>query len=59
MRDFYDDGFGDGYGRKSYGDREYPSTYGDKYSYRRGLEDGAYRRDISRELDREIYGDDY
>lgn len=59
MRDFYNDGFNDGYSGKTYGDREYPRSDGDSYSYRNGLEDGMRRRDVSRELDREMYGDDY
>ena len=40
MRDFYDDGFKDGYGEKIYGDREYPISDGDRYSYEQGLEKG-------------------
>lgn len=40
MRDFYDDGFKDGYGEKIYGDREYPMSDGDRYSYEQGLEKG-------------------
>ena len=55
MRDFYDDGFKDGYGQKHYEDREYPQTDGDKYSYENGLEDGQRRRRISDELEREGY----
>jgi len=53
MRDFYDDGFNDGYGRRSYGDREYPQTDSDKNSYERGLEYGKLRKRISDELDEE------
>ena len=56
MRDFYDDGFNDGYGRNgSRGDRECPQTDGDKYSYQQGIEHGRRRREISDELDREMY----
>ena len=54
IRDFYDDGYNDGYGRKTFGDREYPQTDGDKYSYERGLEYGRLRKKISDELDQEI-----
>ncbi len=54
MRDFYNDGFETGYGKRPPdGPREYPQTDGDDYSYRRGIEDGQRRRDISDELDRE------
>ena len=53
MRDYYKDGFDDGYGSYRDNDGDYPSTDGDSYSYRRGLEDGRRRRDISDELDRE------
>lgn len=53
MEDFYQNGFDAGYGRKHYGDREYPQTDGDKYSYEHGLDDGRRRRRIADELDRE------
>ena len=53
MRDYYQDGFDDGYGRSSYGDREYPRTNCDKHSYQQGLEHGRRRQRISDELDRE------
>jgi hypothetical protein len=53
--DFYQDGFDDGYGRGKYGEREYPETDGDRYSYERGVEDGRRRKSISEELDREGY----
>ena len=53
MRDFYDDGFNDGYGRRSYGDREYPQTDLDEASYKCGLEYGKLRKHISDELDEE------
>ena len=55
MRNYYNDGFDDSYGREHYGDRECPQTDGDKYSYRRGFEDGERRRRISDELEREGY----
>jgi len=58
MGDYYNDGYDDGYGKqRSYGDRDYPQSDGDKYSYQRGLEDGIRRRRISDELDREEFGD--
>ena len=53
MRDYYQDGFDDGYGRKGYGEREYPQFDGDKYDYEKGLEDGQRRKKISEELDSE------
>jgi len=53
MRDFYNDGFNDGYGRRSYGDREYPQTESDKASYEQGVEYGKLRKRISYELDEE------
>ena len=56
IEDFYGDGFNTGYG---YGYRNdghsMPQTDGDQYSYRRGQEDGARRRRISDELEREGY----
>ena len=55
MRDFYNDGFDDGYGRKTYGDREYPQAESDKASYERGLEYGHLRKRISDELERDGY----
>jgi len=55
MRDFYNDGFDDGYGKKHYGEREYPQTDSDKNSYERGLEEGQRRKHISEELDQEGY----
>jgi len=59
MRDYYRDGFDNGYGRpiNNY-ERDYPKNDGDHYSYQRGLEDGIRRRRISDELDREQFGDD-
>ena len=58
MSDFYQDGFDDGYGRKNYGERENPQDDCDKYSYRRGYEDGQRKKEVSDELDREL-GWDY
>ncbi len=57
MRDFYNDGFKDGYGSENR-NVEIPESDGDSYSYRRGYEDGQRRREISRELDREYFGDE-
>lgn len=54
MRDFYNDGFNDGYGNRTYSPREYPQTDQDDYSYCTGIEDGQRRRRISDELDREL-----
>jgi hypothetical protein len=60
MEDYYNDGFNTGYGRGYLNDHhDAPTSDGDRYSYNRGLEYGMRRRDISRELDREEYGDDY
>lgn len=55
MRDYYQDGFDDGYGNDIYGEREQPQNDGDDYSYRQGLEDGQRRRDISNELSEDGY----
>ena len=57
MRNYYQDGFDNGYGRDHNGPREYPQNDGDDYSYRRGQEDGRRRRDIANELDREYWGE--
>jgi len=53
MRDYYQDGFDNGYGRdnRNY-DNDYPKTDGDRYSYERGIEDGERRRKIREELDK-------
>lgn len=51
MRDYYQDGFDDGYGRSRYDDGDYPANDGDRYSYRTGMEDGQRRWDIARELE--------
>ena len=62
MRDYYQDGWDDGYGRDRIDDGDYPVTESDKYSYRTGLEDGRRRRRIADEIDREfreLYGEDY
>ena len=53
MRDFYDDGFNDGYGKSWYGDREYPQSESDRASYKRGFEYGQLRRKIGNELEEE------
>ena len=56
MENYYQDGFNAGYGRSHLNDHhENPQTDGDRYSYRRGHEDGQRRRDISNELEREGY----
>lgn len=51
MRDYYQDGFNDGYGNKTYGDREFPVTDGDRYSYEQGLEVGRRWRSYRDEDD--------
>ncbi len=53
MRDYYQDGFDDGYGRYRIDDGDYPQSDSDWYSYRDGLEEGRRRRRIADELDRE------
>jgi hypothetical protein len=53
MRDYYQDGFDLGYGKNHSGSRSYPTTDGDDYSYRQGVEDGRDRRNIANEIDRE------
>jgi hypothetical protein len=53
MRDYFQDGFDDGYGRYRIDDGDYPQSDSDKYSYRDGLEEGRIRRRIADELDRE------
>jgi len=58
MRDYYQDGFDIGYGRGSSGNRDYPSTDGDDFSYRQGIEDGQRHRDIANDIDREYDGFD-
>lgn len=58
FRDYYQDGFNDGYGRDYYNpDNDQPESACDQYSYRRGHEDGKRRREIANELDREYFGD--
>ena len=60
MRDYYNDGFQQGYGRPNDNyDNDYPRSDGDRYSYRCGVEDGERRRRVSDELDRELYGSQY
>jgi hypothetical protein len=58
MEDYYSDGFNAGYGQswRNQG-HEAPQSDGDRYSYRTGQEEGERRREISRELDRELYGE--
>ena len=55
MRDYYDDGWNDGYGRWRCDDGDYPTTDDERYSYRRGLKDGQKRRRIAEEIDRKPY----
>ena len=55
MRDYYRDGFDDGYGKSRHDDGDTPSTDGDRYDYRQGLEDGARRREIANELERDYF----
>lgn len=44
-RDYYNDGFRDGHGDDwRNGSEEGPESYGDKYDYERGKEDGERRR---------------
>lgn len=52
MRDYYNDGFNEGYGREHTSPREYPQTDGDEYSYRRGREDGERRKEAGRDIER-------
>ena len=56
MRDYYQDGFDLGYGRSPSGNRDYPKTDGDDWSYRQGVEDEQNRRNIANEIDREYEG---
>ena len=55
MRDYYSDGYDDGYGRSRIDVGDYPKTESDSYSYRCGIEEGRRRRKISDELDAEGY----
>lgn len=58
MRDYYRDGYDDGYGTyRDNHDNDYPSSDGERYDYERGREDGQRRRDISRDIERDWYGD--
>ena len=60
MEDYYNDGYNSGYNREHLNDyHELPQTDGDRYSYRRGYEEGERHKQISDDLDREMYGDDY
>jgi hypothetical protein len=54
MEDYYRDGFNNGYGESWRNNgHDGPQTEIDKYSYRRGIEDGERRRRIADELDNE------
>ena len=58
MSDFYLDGLNQGMGRDYLnGGHDSPKHDYDRYSYERGREDGERRREVSRELDREYFGD--
>lgn len=58
MEDYRKDGFNAGRGQGWRNDyHEPPQTDADRYSYRVGYEDGQRRERVSRELDREMYGD--
>ncbi|OQB40147.1 MAG: hypothetical protein BWY04_01438 [candidate division CPR1 bacterium ADurb.Bin160] len=54
MRDYYQDGFDDGYGRYRIDDGDYPQSDSDWYSYRDGLEEGRRRRRIADEISKEL-----
>jgi hypothetical protein len=56
MDDYRKRGFDDGRGRGTRDPYERPVSDGDSASYRYGREDGERRREISRELDREYFG---
>ena len=59
MSDFYMDGFNQGMGRGYLNDgHDSPKHDYDRYSYERGRDDGERRREVSREIDREYFGDD-
>lgn len=49
---------GRGFGWKNSEREKFPQSDYDRASYERGREYGEYRRQISDELDREMYGDD-
>lgn len=51
----YNEGRGWGYRNSPFDE---PRTESEKYDYERGKEYGEYRKRISDELDREMYGDD-
>ena len=58
MSDFYMDGFNQGMGRGYLNNgHDLPNNDCDRYSYDRGREDGERRRELSREIDREYFGD--
>lgn len=57
MEDFQKDGYNDGYGRTWLNNgHEKPQSDGDRYSYRIGREEGQRHRDIAKEIDEELYG---
>lgn len=57
MEDFKRSGYNDGRGHdwKNRG-CESPKTDSDRYSYRKGYEEGENHRKISEEIDKEMYG---
>lgn len=59
MRDYYQDGFDAAYGRPFENFGDFPLNDGDRWSFRRGIEDGQRRRRMADELDREQFGNDY
>lgn len=58
MRDYYDDGWNDGYGRWRRDDGDCPTTDDERYSYRRGFEEGQRRRRVADEIDGGLYGEE-
>jgi hypothetical protein len=55
MKDYYRDGVNVGRGESWRNNgHDYPQSEIDRYSYRRGIEEGEYRRRISDEVDREM-----
>ena len=58
MEDYYGDGFNAGYGHSERNSHhEFPQTDGDQYNYRQGMEEGRRKRQVSDEIDRELYGE--
>ncbi len=51
--DYYGIGFDIGYRGEHRDQFDPPGSGGDRYDYRRGIEDGQRRRDIANELERE------